>query len=160
MTVWLKRLVPVILDILILIQLIRPSTVNPPFDATREIAGHLKIDAAVEAIFDRSCNDGHSNRTVWPWYSHVAPVSWLVTSDVRRGRHHVNFSEWGTYPVEKSSKLLDEICKEVQEGDMPPLIYTPMHSAAKLTSADRQNICRWTTTARQSLVATNRAKAP
>jgi len=52
------------------------------------------------------------------------------------GRRHVNFSEWGTYPIEKSGKLLEEICKEVREGDMPPLQYMPMHGGSKLTKAD------------------------
>jgi len=125
MTLWLKRLVPVAFAILILIQLIRPSTVNPPIDANREIAAHLMVDPGVQSIFSRACADCHSNRTVWPWYSHVAPVSWLLASHVTRGRRHMNFSEWGAYPVEKSSKLLDEICKEVQDGDMPPFTYTP-----------------------------------
>lgn len=153
MSLWLKRLVPAVLGVLILIQLIRLATVNPPIDPKKEIAARMTVEPMVQSIFDRSCNDCHSNRTVWPWYSHVAPVSWLVASDVNDGRRHMNFSEWSAYPVEKSSKLLDGICKEVQEGDMPPFQYTPMHRAARLTRADQQLICRWTTTARQSLSA-------
>lgn len=151
MSLWLKRLVPAALGVLILIQLIRPATVNPSIDSKKEIAAFMTVEPAVQSIFDRSCNDCHSNRTVWPWYSYVAPVSWLVTSDVNDGRRHMNFSEWGNYPTGKSDKLLDGICKKVQEGDMPPFQYTPMHRAARLTKADQQLLCRWTTTARRSL---------
>src|SRR5215469_12276172 len=34
------------------------------------------IDRQVGAIFERSCRDCHSSDTRWPWYSHVAPISW------------------------------------------------------------------------------------
>jgi len=71
-TLWLKRVIPVGLVILFLIQLIRPSTVNPAIDTKLEIAANLTVDPAVQSIFNRSCNDCHSNRTVWPWYSHMA----------------------------------------------------------------------------------------
>jgi Haem-binding domain len=160
MSFWMKRLFPALVGLLILIQLVRPSTVNPPIDSKQEIAAHLKVEPAVQSIFDRSCNDCHSNQTVWPWYSHVAPVSWLVASDVNDGRRHVNFSEWGTYPIEKSGKLLEEICKEVRAGDMPPLQYMPMHRGSKLTKADQQEVCRWTGTARQSLATSAGARTP
>jgi Haem-binding domain len=160
MSLWIKRLVPAFIGLLLLIQLIRPSMVNPPTDSKQEIAVHLTVESRVQSIFDRSCNDCHSNHTVWPWYSHVAPVSWLVASDVNNGRRHLNFSEWGTYPTEKRSKILQDICNEVQKGDMPPFQYTPMHRASKLTTADQEEICRWTVTARQRLVASDRARTP
>lgn len=153
MSIWVKRAVLVVLGFVVVAQLIRPTTVNPPVDPAREISAHISIEPAIQSILDRSCNDCHSNRTVWPWYSHVAPVSWLVASDVNDGRRHVNFSEWGTYPADKRAKALDEICKEVREGDMPPFQYTPMHAGAKLTQADREQICRWTFGAKQSLAA-------
>ena len=155
MSLWLKRLVPAILGLLILIQVFQPSRVNPPIDPSHEMVAHLTVEPAVQSIFDRACNDCHSNRTLWPWYSHVAPISWLVASDVTRGRRRVNFSEWATYAPQASGKLLGEICKEVQDGDMPPLTYTPMHSSAKLTNVDRQDICRWTTRAQQNLTTAN-----
>ncbi len=110
-------------------------------------------------IFDRSCNDHHSNGTVWPWYSDVVPVSWLVVSDVNRGRRRLNLSEWGTDPADRRSKLLAAICKEVTEGDMPPITHSPTHSSAKLTKAGAQEICRWTTAARETIFARNGVKS-
>ena len=47
----------------------------------------------VARILDRSCQDCHSNHTAWPWYSHVAPVSWVITRHVNEGREILNFSE-------------------------------------------------------------------
>jgi hypothetical protein len=130
-----------------------PARTNPPIHAEQQIGAYLAAEAATPGILERSCNDCHSNRTVWPWYSRVAPVSWLIVSDVNRGRQRVNFSEWGSYSADKRSKLLVAICKEVTEGDMPPITYTPMHSSAKLAKADVQEICRWTAAARQTLAS-------
>ena len=131
------------LGLLVAIQFIRPSTVNPAIQPEREIAAVLRVDPGIQSIFRRSCDDCHSNRTVWPWYSHVAPVSWLVASDVYDGRRRMNFSEWGTYAAKKRSNLLGNICKKVQAGDMPPLQYLPMHPISRLTQADEQQLCQW-----------------
>lgn len=145
-----RRSVLGILALLVVAQLIRPATINPPIDPAREIAARFAVEPAVQSIFDRSCNDCHSNRTVWPWYSHVAPMSWLVASDVNDGRRHLNLSESGSYPVEERAKLLDEICKEVREGDMPPFQYTPMHTGSKLSEADQEKLCSWAIAAKQN----------
>ncbi|HEV2425575.1 MAG TPA: heme-binding domain-containing protein [Terriglobia bacterium] len=136
-----------------LIQLAHPSTSNPFADPNRDIAAHLNVAPRVQSIFNRSCDDCHSNRTVWPWYSHVAPVSWLVAYDVNHGRRHVNFSEWEAYPPDKASRLLDEICREIQDGDMPPFQYRPMHAASGLTPADKQQVCEWTANTKRTLSA-------
>ena len=136
------------LGLLVAIQFIHPATTNPPVQPDQEIATVLRVNTGIQAILRRSCDDCHSNRTVWPWYSHVAPVSWLVTSDVYDGRRRMNFSEWGTYAATKSSNLLSKICKKVQDGAMPPLQYLPMHLISRLTQADEQQICQWTANAK------------
>lgn len=129
--------------IVAVIQLIRPERSNPPVNTAQTIDATLAVDPAVSAIFARSCNDCHSHLTVWPRYSNIAPVSWLVISDVRRGREELNFSEWGAYPAEKQQKLLKEICNELSDKEMPPSIYTRMHPAARLSGADVRSICAW-----------------
>lgn len=143
MKTWLKRSVLVLVAILIVIQAFRPSRNNPPIDPTREISAAMTVDPIVAGIFRRSCNDCHSNRTVWPAYSQVAPASWLVAYDVRKGREELNLSEWGSYSAAKKSKKLKEMCKEVTEGEMPGSLYTLMHPQAKLSSLDVQAICSW-----------------
>ena len=132
------------IGLLVLIQTYRPSRTNPPMDVKQDLSTTAKVDPAVLGILDRSCNDCHSNRTVWPWYSGVAPVSWLVASDVNGARRHMNFSAWGTYPSHQQQSHLDEICKIVNEHDMPPLTYVLIHRNAALSDADRQSICDWT----------------
>ena len=86
------------------------------------------------ALFFRVCRDCHSNETRWPWYSAVAPVSWLLQHDVEEARSHFNVSEWGQNEHDHS----DDAAEELEEGEMPPWYYLPLHSDAKLSPRDRQ----------------------
>lgn len=153
MWLWMKRLLLPFLILLIAIQIFRPARTNPPVDPKREIHANVSVDPAVAAVFTRSCNDCHSNRTIWPWYSNVAPVSWLVVSDVNRGRKALNFSEWASYGTVAQQKHLSEVCKEVSEGEMPGLPYKLLHSHAKLSEADVTALCLWTKGAPPNLSA-------
>ena len=148
--VWVKRIVVWVVAALVVIQVYRPAKTNPPIDPKNEIAANLTMDPATGAFLARACNDCHSNRTVWPWYSNVAPVSWLVASDVNGGRRHMNLSSWAGYPAQKQSKFLDEMCKRVTSGDMPLWFYKPMHPKSWVARADAESLCRWTASARQS----------
>jgi hypothetical protein len=87
------------------------------------------------ALVRRACYDCHSNETVWPWYSYVAPVSWLIYNDVQEGRQHLNFSNAGNLRRDKN-----EIIGMIQEGGMPPAVYLPLHPSARLTSAEKQQL--------------------
>jgi mono/diheme cytochrome c family protein len=87
------------------------------------------------ALFVRACADCHSNQTVWPWYSSVAPVSWLVTRDVVEGRAAFNVSEWG-----RADNEGDEAAETIQEGEMPLWFYPPLHPEAQLTPAEKQQL--------------------
>lgn len=95
------------------------------------------------AYFFRACADCHSNETVWPWYSNIAPVSWLVQRDVDRGRKAFNVSEWG---VNKNSGA-EDAAELVQSGEMPLPIYLPLHPEARLSPQEKQEFL-------QGLVAT------
>jgi cytochrome c551/c552 len=86
---------------------------------------------ATRALAQRACFDCHSHETTWPAYSRVAPISWLVVSDVNEGRDKLNFSAW------KPPGEPDVVPKEVRGGGMPPWYYTPMHAAARLSEAER-----------------------
>ena len=92
-------------------------------------------DAQTRAIAKKACFDCHSNEVVWPWYSNIAPVSWLVQRDVDEGRSTMNFSEWGSKGLN-----VGEIAEVIQEGEMPPFQYKLMHPAAKLTAAEKQTL--------------------
>lgn len=153
MLVWFRRLSVALLLVLVAIQIFQPAKTNPPIDPRREIQANLAIEPPVASVLQRSCNDCHSHRTEWPWYSRVAPVSWLIAYDVNRGRKSLNFSEWAQYRCEEQQKQLAEICKEVSEGEMPGLSYTLLHHNAKLSADDVAAICHWNRNPVQSVSA-------
>jgi len=87
------------------------------------------------ALAQRACFDCHSNETQWPWYTNVAPVSWLIIMDTIQGRQHLNFSEWGLQRAE-----VDEVDREISRGDMPPANYILLHPGAALSAAEKQQL--------------------
>ena len=93
--------------------------------------------ARTRELADRTCFDCHSNETRWLWYSSVAPVSWLVQRDVNEGRSKLNFSDWG-----RRREDGDEMAEVVREGEMPPWFYLPLHSEARLTAAEKDDLMR------------------
>ena len=100
---------------------------NPPVVSEPNWDSQATKDIAV-----RACYDCHSNETVWPWYSNIAPVSWLIQRDVDSGRRHLNFSDWA------NSREKQEIVEVISGGYMPPSQYLLMHPEAKLTDAEKQ----------------------
>lgn len=141
---WITRSAFIIIGIFVVIQAVRPSRTNPVSSPGDSIQVVLPVHPEVTSIFARACNDCHSSNTVWPWYSNVAPVSWMVVSDVREGRNKLNFSTWAAYDRKRRQELLGEICEQVKEGEMPGLPYELMHPKARLNDADRRTICAWT----------------
>jgi len=139
----IKRIGIAIVVLLVVIQAIRPARTNPPVDEARTIQTNSTITPEISAIFERSCKDCHSSKTIWPWYSEVAPVSWLLVSDVTDGRKQWSLSEWGAYDAKKKARKLQDMCEQVEKGDMPLSIYVALHPAAKLSDADRQALCDW-----------------
>lgn len=136
----LKQTAIVIVILFAAAQLVRPGRANPPTDASRTIGAHAGTSAELGAVLDRSCRDCHSNGTVWPWYTQVAPVSWLMAYGVRAGRKAVNFSEWAAYPADRQRELLRKSCDDVKAGKMPGP-YTFLHPETKLSPRDVETIC-------------------
>lgn len=129
-----KTLIAAIL-ILILIQLIPygRSHTNPP------VTGEPKWDLPeTRSLFMKACGDCHSNETKWPWYSSIAPASWLVQSDVDEARENLNVSEWGRKDKNRGVNAADE----VKEGAMPPFFYLPAHPEARLTDAEKEKLIK------------------
>ena len=103
----------------------------------------------VKVVLERSCKECHSNETAWPWYSYVAPVSWMVARDVHQARKKMNFSEWGTYSAQRKEDRLEEICEQVTNGEMPDRKYAIFHRGARLLPQERDAACRWNDDSRQ-----------
>lgn len=126
--------------VLALAQLVQCQRTNPP------VTGEVDAPPAVKEVLCRSCYDCHSNETRWPWYAHVAPISWLLHRDVVEGRRHLNFSEWDKLAPDKRARRKNGCWRQVQEGDMPLWFYLPLHPPAKLSDADKELIHQWAAT--------------
>jgi hypothetical protein len=99
------------------------------------------IDPQVGAILDRSCQDCHSSNTHLPWYGRVAPISWILSRDVTKGREKLDFSQWAGRPRSANERM--EICDAVSDGSMPLRAYTMLHRNARLAKQDVELICDW-----------------
>lgn len=141
MSRWLKNTLLIGAAVLVSMQFIRPARYNPPIDHTQTLQAHLSEQSPAVSVVNRACRDCHTNETTWPWYSNVAPVSWLIVHDVEEGREAVNFSTWGAYPSDQQQKLLKEACEEVSQGEMPMSFYTVLHPEARLSAADVHAMC-------------------
>lgn len=146
---WPKRIAVATVFLLMAIQLIPVNRSNPTVEPSRTISATLAMPDDVKVVFERSCNNCHSNETAWPWYSYVAPVSWIVAHDVHQARKVMNLSEWSTYSAQRKEDRLEEICEQVIKGDMPDRKYAIFHRKAKLTPQERDAVCQWSEDARQ-----------
>ena len=133
------------------IQFVGPARTNPPVKPGADLCATNPPPAEVAALLRAACYDCHSHETVWPWYAHIAPVSWLVVSDVNEGREHINFSEWPHDDPVRAAKKLDHMNEVIDDGDMPPAKYTSMHPAARLTPEQKQKLLDWTDAAAKKL---------
>jgi len=126
-----------------LIQFANPPRTNPPVVPGRDLLATNPPPPEIATLLHRACYDCHSDETRWPWYSRVAPVSWLVANDVNRGRERLNFSDWPRELTERAAKRLERVSEEVDYKDMPPAKYTLMHPEARLTADQRQQLIHW-----------------
>lgn len=136
----MKRILKYILIITVagflLIQLIPIDRTNP------SVAADFDGPLEVKEILKRSCYDCHSNETEWPWYSYVAPASWLVSHDVKEGREELNFSEWDKY-ISKKTEIIEEIVEEVEEHEMPLPAYLVTHPKARISEKELSILRNW-----------------
>lgn len=138
----LKGFLVVVSVVFVGLQFFGPARINPPVDAARTLHAKSAIPQEVKSVLDRSCWNCHSNETKWPWYSYVAPMSWMVIGHVEDGRSVLNFTEWG-YSPEEGADLMDSVCAQVKRKRMPLREYTWMHWGATLTDDEVKRICAW-----------------
>jgi hypothetical protein len=130
-------IVLVMVTALMAAQFVPATRTNPP------VQGSLQAPLPIAARLRRACYDCHSNETRWPWYSHVAPVSWLIIRDVNLGREEINFSEWESYYPRTRRRKLEWMGRALHEKQMPPWSYRLMHPSARLSEADRAELQSW-----------------
>ncbi len=146
-----KRIALALVVVFLLAQFMQPKRTNPPVVPSRSLEAHVQVPPNVSSILKRACGNCHSSQTDWPWYSHVAPVSWFVADDVNMGRSHINFQDWEAQENPKeAAEHLALICKEVREKTMPPLTYRILHKEARLSEEDVATLCAWSQSVRPS----------
>jgi hypothetical protein len=118
----------------------RPPAVQPGYDYRMGKPFH---GSELGKTVERACGNCHSNDTIWPWYSHVPPVSWWIQKHVRDGREKLNFSEWTNYSGRQQHDTLEAICGIISMNSMPPASYLVMHPEARLTAQDKMALCFW-----------------
>lgn len=133
----ISRAALAIVIVIVVAQVIPVSRTNPP------VTSDLTAPPDVKVLVRHACYNCHSNETVWPWYSRIAPVSWLVAHDVDEGREQMNFSTWTALTPAKQLKKLKKVVKELRDEDMPPWYYLLMHPEARLSTQQRDTIEAW-----------------
>lgn len=139
----LKRLGIVLAILAIAIQFIPVNHQNPAVDPKQDYLAVSGAPAEVGRILKAACYDCHSNESKYPWYSYVAPVSFLVQNHIEEGRSKVNFSTWGNSSAHDLAEAAEEIPETIAEGEMPLWDYAMMHPEARLSSAEKQTLINW-----------------
>jgi uncharacterized membrane protein len=110
-----------------------------------------QIAPRVLHVFERSCQNCHSENTEWPWYSYVAPASMMIESDVAGARSEMNLSRWSEYSVEDQQAILTSLAAAIRNREMPPSRYTMIHPQSRLSEEERRLIYNWARSERQRL---------
>ena len=147
----LKIAVLLFVVVFVILQFFRPSFTNPNIVAGQAIEDSIAVPAEVQMVLSRSCNDCHSNKTIYPWYSQVSPFSWFLAGHIEDGRREMNFSEWNNYSDSKKARKLEEICEMVEGGGMPLPSYLWIHRDAALNDDQKRLICDWSKAERAKL---------
>jgi hypothetical protein len=152
----IRKILLFLLVVLIIMQVIRPKLDNNSGSTAHSIATITTIPDETGQLLKSSCNDCHSNTTVYPWYAHVQPVGWWLDDHVNEGKKELNFDEFTTYPLRKQYHKLEEVVEMVKEKEMPLNSYTWIHKDADLSTEQRQQLISWS----EKLMADMKAKYP
>ncbi|MDX1942008.1 MAG: heme-binding domain-containing protein [Saprospiraceae bacterium] len=145
----MKKAIKIILIGLMIVfigmQFIRPSHQNPPVDLQQDFLTMTQAPTEIAAMLKNACYDCHSHETKYPWYSNVAPISWILQNHIIEGREHLNFSKWGTPEAfgEEQGEAFEEIIEVIENDEMPLWDYKMMHSEARLSETQKNQLIDW-----------------
>jgi Haem-binding domain len=147
-----KKILLGLLALLIIIQFIRPEK-NLSDDMTYDFSKKYTVPTEVSNILTVACNDCHTNKTVYPWYSNIQPVAWWMNGHVQDGKRHLNLSTFLSRPIAFQNHKLEEIIEMVKEKEMPLSSYTylGLHPEANLSDEQRQILTTWAQTQMDTL---------
>lgn len=138
-----KKIGIAVVVILVLMQFKRIDKTNPEFNDAEDFITITQPPEEIATLIKNACYDCHSHQAKYPWYSNVAPISWLLENHINEGREHLNFSTWGTYEAKKADHKLEECMEEIKKGNMPMKPYVLMHSEAKMTDEQKTTLVAW-----------------
>ena len=154
----MKKIINFVLIVLVIafviIQFFRPTKNAGEEIAANQITAVNKVPEDVQQILKVSCNDCHSNTTIYPWYSKIQPVAWFLDDHIIEGKKELNFSEFATYRTYRRYKKFKEIEKQVKEGEMPLFSYTIPHRDAVLSAEQKTALIDWAMASRKEMEAT------
>jgi hypothetical protein len=134
-----------LIAIFIILQFIPLTIPENKDEISNDIILVEKAPDNIKVILNKACYDCHSNQVNYPWYSKIAPISWMIIHHINEGREKVNFSEWNQLSKRKKIKFLNEIAEVVEKKEMPLSSYTLIHRDAILTDTEISAISDWTT---------------
>lgn len=139
-----KVVIVALIVFLVAIQIFQPRRTNPNVANAKSLKARVHVPDDVYTALVHSCGDCHTDQTQWPWYSQIAPFSWVITDDVNEGRRHMNFEDWEAQqdPKQANDRLVD-ICQEIKKGGMPPFSYRLIHRDLELKPQEITSICEW-----------------
>jgi len=146
-----KKIFLIILAVLVIIQFIRPTKNKSTMVSKNDIANHYEVPNGVKKILEVSCNDCHTNNTEYPWYTNIQPVGWWMQWHVNDGKAHLNFSEFAAYTPKRQHKKLEETVEQIEKDWMPLNSYLWIHSDAKLSAEQKDQLTKWASQLKDSL---------
>jgi len=149
----LKILVIVLAVVFLVMQLFQVDKANPPIVENQTLEAVVSVPADISLILSRSCNDCHSHKTIFPWYTRIQPGGWFMKDHIDHGRKHLNFSVFNTYEPKKKAHKLEEVCEMVEAAAMPLPSYLWLHGDAALSASDAKALCDWANAERAKLPA-------
>jgi len=148
---FLKKIVPFLLVVFVGIQFI-PTKRNQSTEVLEsDFSKTFTVPANIQNMFEKSCYDCHSNNTNYPWYNKIQPISWLLENHIKEGKKEFNFSEFGAYSKRKQKNKLKSLASQIRDNEMPMQSYTLIHSDAKLSDSDKEQIIVWVNKLRDGL---------
>lgn len=149
-----RKILIAIVVILVIIQFFRPEK-NVSGESQYDVSTRYAVSDSVKTILAKACNDCHSNKTEYPWYSNIQPVAWWMANHVEDGKRHLNFSDFTKSKLSRQNHKFEETIEVLEEGEMPLASYTwlGLHPQANLTNEEKNTLIHWARTQMDTLKA-------
>ncbi|MBS1778367.1 MAG: heme-binding domain-containing protein [Bacteroidetes bacterium] len=138
----MRKVLVLLIIALVLVQFVRPER-NESGVRPADIASIYPVPADVNVILEKACNDCHSNKTRYPWYTNIQPIGLWMQNHVNEGKRELNFNEFASYSAKRQMRKLDKVIGMVEKNEMPLPSYTWIHKDAILTDAEKNTLIYW-----------------